>query len=429
MKRFSSRPYTLHLLVAQLCLATLLRKTLFRLCLPLLAGKTRNRVSWTAFPNRVGQRGMLSFVLAGFALLDAAALWARDIVYVRPPGQKKDEVISGTIQEETPAGIKLKTDKGEVKNIPALHIRAVDYGAGVDAVGRVDYHSGDAKLERALLETTAKKKAEGLESALLAFRDLDANGQLRSIVSVHRYLQYRIAQTTALLAQEDLSRRDAALAALNDYKTAFADGWEIVPALQLLASIQEEKGDTEGASKTYAQLAGLPGIAPAMKLQGQLKGARLLLRARKFHEAEAKLKQVEAALPVDDPQRAFVEVYLIQSRIAQKSDLNGIDKKLEQLLRTSNDGALRALAHNALGDYYRAKGDNAQAFWEYCKVDMLYNQDKEEHAKALYYLAQLFDKPPRNDRDRAEEFRTRLKSPQFDGTLYQRLAAAKKTED
>lgn len=372
------------------------------------------------------KRLAFSFVLAGFALIGGHVLWAKDTVYVRQPGKKKDEVANGTIQEETPAGIKLKTEKGEIVNIPALHIRAVDYGEGIDAVGKVDYHAGDSKLDRAMQEATAKRKADALESALLAYRGLDNNDRLRRIAAVHRYFQYRIAQATALLAQEDAARSNAAFTALNDYKTAFPDGWEIVPALQYLASLQEEKGDTESASKTYANLAELSGISPAMKLQSQLKGARLLMRVLKFREAEEKLKQVESALPADDPQRAFVEVYLMQSRIAQKRNLDGISKKLEQIVRAGKDGSLRGLAHNALGDYYRAKGDAAQAFWEYCKVDMLYNQDKEEHAKALYYLSQLSDKPPRNNPDRAEEFLTRLKSPQFDGTLYQRMAAEKK---
>lgn len=376
------------------------------------------------------KRLMFCFVLAGFMLIGGHILWAKDTVYVRQPGKKKDDVVNGAIQDETPAGIKLKTEDGKVKVIPALLIRAVDYGEGVDAVGRVDYHAGDSKLDRALQEATAKKKTDGLESALLAYRELDSNDKLRRIATVHRYFQYRIAQTTALLAQDDISRRETAFAALNDYKTAFADGWEIVPALQLLASLQEEKGDTEAARKTYAHLSDLPGISPDIKLQSQLKGARLLMRALKFRVAEQKLTQVESALPADDPQRAFVEVYLIQSRIAQKGKLDGIDNKLEQIIRTGKDGSLRGLAHNALGDYYRAKGDNAQAFWEYCKVEMLYNQDKEEHAKALYYLSQLFNKPPRNNRDRAEEFLARLKSPQFDGTLYQRLATSgKKTGD
>jgi hypothetical protein len=377
---------------------------------------------------RTVKRLMFLFVLAGFMLIGGHVLWAKDTVYVRQPGKKKDEVVSGIIQEETPAGIKLKSEKGEVKVIPALHIRAVDYGEGVDAVGVLDYRAGDSKLAHALQEATARRKAEGLESALLAYRGLDSNDRLRRLASVRRYLQYRIAQTTALLAEGDLSRRDAAFTALNDYKTAFADGWEIVPALQLLASLQEEKGDTEAAGKTYANLSELPGISADMKLQSQLKGARLLMRALKFSEAEQRLKQVESVLTADDPQRSFVEVYLIQSRIAQKGKLDGIDKKLEQIVRTGKDGSLRGLAHNSLGDYYRIKGDNAKAFWEYLFVDMLYNQDKEEHAKALYYLSQLFNKPPRNNRDRAEEFLTRLKSPQFDGTLYQRLAAsAKKT--
>ncbi len=367
-----------------------------------------------------------TLVLAASLLISGHILWASDTVYVSQPGKKKDEVVRGTIQSDTPAGIKMRTDSGQVKEIPALQIRAVDYGEGVDAVGVLDYRAGDSKLGQALRESTAKRKSDGLESALKAFRDLDSNDKLRRISPVHRYFRYRIAQTLALLAQEDTSRRDAAFSALADYKTAFADGWEIVPALQLLAALQEEKGDTEGAGKTYSDLAELPGITPDMKLQSQLKGARLLMRALKFGEAEQKLKQVESALPANDPQRAFVEVYLIQSRIAQKGSLNGIDKKLEQIIRSGKDGSLCGLAHNALGDYYRTKGDNAQAFWEYCKVDMLYNQDKEEHAKALYYLAQLFDRPPRNNRDRAEEFLSRLKSPQFDGTLYQRLATSER---
>jgi hypothetical protein len=368
-----------------------------------------------------------ALILAGFVFAAGSIVGAKekDTVYFRQPGKKQDEPIAGTIQEESPAGIKIKPDKGAVKEIPVQQIRAVEYGAGLDAVGKLDYRSGDTKLERALLETPEKKKSD-LEMALSAFRTLDSNDQLSRISPVHRYLQYRIAQTMALLAREDARRRDAAVSALSDYKTAFSDGWEIVPALQLLASLQEDKGETEAASKTYSELSDLPGISATMKFESQLKGARLLMRILKFREAEAKLKLVEAAMPANDPQRAIVDVYLIQSLIAQKRTLDGIAPKLQKIIRTGKDGNLRGLAHNALGDYYRAKGDDAQAFWEYCKVDMLYNQDKEEHAKALYYLSQLYDKSPRNNPARADEVLARLKSPQFDGTMYQRLTASEK---
>ena len=74
--------------------------------------------------------------------------------------------------------------------------------------------------------------------------------------------------------------------------------------------------------------------------------------------------------------------------------------------------------HNCLGDYYRLRKELEPAFWEYLKVDTLYSQDKEESAKALYYLAELFDKV-KNDKVRAEECLTRLKGAPYSGTLYQ----------
>jgi hypothetical protein len=368
-------------------------------------------------------RVALTSVLAIF-VLNIAGVWAEDHVYFREASKKKESKLSGTITKESPNGIALKTKSGAVQNIPASNIVQVEYGNSV--VEALRFRAPDnLLLQKALPETRPDKKAEQLRAALKGYEELDQaqdekNGtKLNTFVPIHRYLQYRIAQTKALLAREDAGQRDAAIAALSDYKTSFADGWEIAPALQLLASLQVDKGDTEGASQTYAALAELAGLAPEAKRHSQLQAARLLLRARKFADAQRRLTQVESALPKDDPQRTFVAVYLMQSRIAQNGNLDGIEKKLEQIVHGSKDNDLLALAHNALGDYHRAKKDDESAFWEYCKVDLLYDRDKEEHAKALYYLSKL-------DGKRAEAYRARLQAPAFDGTLYQRLAAAEK---
>jgi tetratricopeptide (TPR) repeat protein len=213
---------------------------------------------------------------------------------------------------------------------------------------------------------------------------------------------------------------------LKDNQKAFADGWELVPALQLLARLQEEKGDTEAAGQAYADLAEVPGITAAMKLDSQLHGARLLLSAKKFTDAEIKLKQLASAMPADDPQRTHVEVYLAQSQIAQER-LDGIEKKLKDAIAASEDKKLRALAHNALGDYYRAKKEMELAFWEYLKVETMYDVDRDEEAKALYWLSKLFDQP-KNDIDRAKDCLTKLQGQRFDGTPYQRMAASEKKE-
>jgi hypothetical protein len=370
------------------------------------------------------KRVVMTLVLGAFVFV-GSVVCAKDTVYYLEPGKKKEEKAEGKIENESPSGIQFKTDKKQEKVIPATQITQIEYGEGAEAVSAPAFRKPDGRLTAALKETKAEKKATMLGLALSDFRELDGNEKCSRSVPVHRYLQYRIAQIMYLQSQDDPSQRDRAIAALLEYKKNFADGWEIVPALQMLASLQQDKGDTEGAGQTFADLAELPGIAPAMKLQSQLRGARLLMRAEKFADAKTKLEQIESAMPADDPQRAFVRVYLLQARIAQKGKLDGIDANLTEIIRATKDGSLLALAHNSLGDFYRHKDDKEQAFWEYCKVDVLYNQDKEEHAKALYYLSQLYNRP-RNDKERAKECLTRLKAPAFDGTLYQHLANAEK---
>jgi hypothetical protein len=363
---------------------------------------------------------MLRLVLAGFVFLAGSSLWAQkqgDTVYFQEPGKKKAETLTGTIEQESPTGLKLKTGSS-VRDIPAAQITQITYQCKVPAL---DFRKPDGQLTSALTKE-GNERAKLLSSALDGFKALDA--QLRGEAKVHRYLQYRIALTLAARAKDDPASRDSAIAVLKDNKTAFAVGWEVVPALQLLARLQEEKNDIEGAGQTYADLADVPGIDTAMKLDSQLRGARLLLSARKFTDAETKLKSLTAALPADDPQRTYVAVYLAQSRIAQ-NNLDGVEKTLKDALAAGEDKKLRGLVHNALGDYYYAKKEKERAFWEYLKVDTLYNEDREEEAKALFFLSELFD-TPMNDRVRAEECRAKLQSPQFEGTFYQRQASEKK---
>jgi hypothetical protein len=365
------------------------------------------------------KRFVLAVVAAGFVFLGASILWAEDSVYFVDPSTKKETSLRGVIEKEGPTGITIKSKAG-AKEIPALTITQVVYESKtVDAVA---FRAPDKDLTNAQRETKPEKKAALLKSALAGFQELDT--KLRDVPAIHAYLQYRIAQTTALQAHDDPSRLDAAIAALVEFKTGSPLGWEIVPALQLLAQLQETKGDTSGASQTYSELADVPGLDPSMKLKSQLYGARLLLRVRKFAEAEAKLKKVRASMEANDPQRLFVDVYQARAQMA-RGDLNGIEPKLKAAITASKDASLLALAYNTLGDYYLAKKQPEEAFWQYLRVDVMYPDDKEEEAKALYHLAQLFDRP-RNDLEKADAWLAKLKSAQFDGTLYQRLAANEK---
>jgi hypothetical protein len=364
------------------------------------------------------KRLALSVVVAGWVLLTGRCVWAEDTVYFSDPAKKTVESITGTVEHESPTGIKLRV-KGGVRDIPALQITQITYGNTI--VDAITYREPEKNLGNALRETKAARRAELLRLALLGYQDLEV--KLRDMPHIRRYLQFKIAQATALQARDDPSRLDPAIAALTEYKGAYPTGWEIVPALQSLARVQEDKGDMQGASKTYAELAAVPGISEAMKLENQLLEARLLVRGNKFADAERKLKALAAVLPKDASQRTAVDLYLAQSQMAQ-GRLDGVEAKLRATILASKDKSLLALAHNFLGDFYRLKKQEDLAFWEYLRVDMMYSEDKEEHSKALYYLSQLFDRP-RNDPVRAEQYLTKLKSKEYDGTTYQRKAEKK----
>jgi hypothetical protein len=352
-------------------------------------------------------------------LLVPGMVWAEDVVYLWDEMAKKEVDVRGTIDNESPAGIRIKTRTMGIKDIPAVDVRGVMYQSKILPP---EFRPVRGKELRALApETKPALRPQLLAEALQGYKDLDA--QVKDEVKVHRYLQFKIAQLTALQARDDAGKGDPA-APLKAYKAEFGNGWEVVPCLRLLAQILEEKGDVEGATQAYADLSALPGLPRAQKQESDILGVRLLMRAGKYGDAERRLKELQKELAKNDPQRTYLEVCLVQSQLSQ-GNLETAEARLQALLKAAADPGLKALIHNLLGDYYRQKGALHEAFWHYLRVDVQYNQDREEQAKALFYLVQLFDKV-KNDRVRADECLTRLKGEGFAGTTFQRQVKEEK---
>ena len=77
-------------------------------------------------------------------------------------------------------------------------------------------------------------------------------------------------------------------------------------------------------------------------------------------------------------------------------------------LDQSQDAGLKALVYNTLGDCFNVKGLKKDAMWAYLWVDVVYNQDKIEHAKAVERLSRVFK--DLNDDARADRYKDKLKS-------------------
>jgi predicted negative regulator of RcsB-dependent stress response len=362
---------------------------------------------------------LLIAAIGGAALLAGGPARAQEKVTFYDHAQKKEDSVTGAIEAETAAGIKIKV-RGAVKEVPALDVRSVIYKS--DKFGVTDFRQ-DGKEERAAMPATKPDDRKRLlREALEGYRAMAP--KLGDNPNARRYVEFKAAHVLAQLAREDPTQVEAAVAALTKYKAAYPGGWEIVPALKLLAQMQEEKGDLTAAVQTYGELINLPEAPREMKRESEILVAKMLVRGGKYADAEARLKALSTSLAADDPQKPFIQVYLAQSQIAQ-NNLGQAEAQLKAVLAGTADADVKALAHNFLGDYYQAKNQPEEAFWHYLRVDVLYSQEKNEHAKALYHLWKLFDKV-KNDRERAQACLDRLMDKQYADSEYQKRAAKEK---
>ncbi|MFQ3651349.1 MAG: hypothetical protein SNJ75_13525 [Gemmataceae bacterium] len=341
-----------------------------------------------------------------------------DRIYLFDPATKKEEDVYGKIEEESPLGLKVRVRKGkndELIDIPTAKIMRVYYYT--PDVPTIEYNRGfvnESNWEKA----TGTKRDEFFSRALDGFREIER--RLIGRPEARRYLQYRIAMLLVNASRENPSKRDDAINALKEFTSDNLTSFTIINALTTQGRLLEEANRPDEARVAYEALASLPGVPPSVARQGDLLVGRMFLRSGKFAEAQKRFASLASKLGPGDADKPCVDIYLTESQIGLgKTD--GADKALLAAIQATEDGRLRALAHNLLGDLKMKKGQQAQAFWHYLRVDALYNDDPEEHARALFHLATLYDKV-KNDPARASETKRRLFDEAFKATRYQKLA-------
>jgi hypothetical protein len=359
----------------------------------------------------------LTLVVIGALAIGAAPAVAQEEIKIVDHQTKKESTVKGTIDSESPEGIKLKVGN-ETKLIPAADVKYVLYKLPAEVKGyeysapfTKESKAADAKDGPARLKLLGEAKAD-FETVLAK-----AGGS----PNIQRFFQFKIAQVVAQMSKDDAAQIEPAIKLLQTYKVEQDKGWELVPAMKLLAQLQEGKGDVAEARQTYLDLAKIPNLPQENKQEFDLLVGQLSLRTGKLDEAATVLERLRTGMAAADPQRSVVLVYLAQCQLLQNK-MNDVEANLSAALSGTSEPAVKCLAHNTLGDYYRKKNQNEEAFWEYLRVDALYPQDRNEHAKALYYLWKLFDEV-KKDKVKSTEYLEKLKL--LDGTEYARLATMK----
>jgi hypothetical protein len=371
------------------------------------------------------KRLRMAFALLGFlVLLAGSAAQAQDQVHYLD-ANRKPEIAKGTITEESPAGVTIKPSTGKPLTIRSTDITEVDYLVkDNDKFAKIDWTRPHNALRRARTAAKASERKKDLDIALEAFRELAP--KVTDNKTWNRDVQFGIAETLALQAEDDPKQLNAALEAMKKFRADFGGGWQLVKATKLQVRLLEQKGDEAGVQTVYAELTENEAAPKEMRQEFGMLAVRYLLRTGKHDDAAAKARIIQKGMAAGDPQELKLKVYLAACDVAARK-FDSVEKELKAVLESSAANDVKALARNTLGDYYQAQGQGDKAFWEYLWVDVHYNQDREELARALYNLAKLFA-DVRKDPVRAKECLERLSDEkQFAGTEYHRKALAEKS--
>jgi tetratricopeptide (TPR) repeat protein len=335
-----------------------------------------------------------SFVSAMLAVvLLSRAAWAEDDIYVRG----KEKPVKGVVTTESAKGISAKG----AGTIAAETIDDIVYEVTPVQTRIAMYRPATIFEKESLDPSKESKRKANIAEALKKFQDAAAKVEQPF---AKRHCEYKVAVLLARQASEDGAPAEPAIEALTKFKSNHADSWQIGACLTLLGRLQLEAKDFTGAKATYAELA-QANVPEDVKQEAQLQVIQVSVREGKMAEAKAALDGFIKNTPPGGKQAVKARVVQGELQVHAK-DYDGALKILTQAAKETSDRELKALIYNAKGVCLFEKADFKGARWEFLWVDVVYNQSKAEHAKALYYLAKVFEQI--GDPEKSQECREQL---------------------
>lgn len=206
----------------------------------------------------------------------------------------------------------------------------------------------------------------------------------------------------AHLALTEGGDKNAAETALRDFCTAHKESYHFYPAAELAGDVASAAGKFAEAVKYYSVVTKAPWDETRIRASVAL--GRMLSAQGNYPEA---LERYEAV--AKDTATAGTETYKQQAIVGRAVCLAETGKHEEAIaLIKDKDGViakndpkevkLMARAYNALGTAYVKAGKKKDAILAFLHTDLLYFQDPDAHAEALYHLASLFQDTNRSER-------------------------------
>lgn len=280
----------------------------------------------------------------------------------------KIEKLTGPVVDESIEGITIKS--GGNKKVAAIDIIDVEYPPPTFEISK--------ELRKARNEED-KKKYDVAADMYAKIKTTEPR--------LKRHLEYKVASLAALQAASDPNHLKPAIEGLTKFMDKNPDAWQIIAFPKMLVPLQIKANDLDGAEQTLAKLVKTPKLPEDLKQECNIMGVRILMEAKKYPDAEKKIRDLMKEIK-DETQLARMRVSLAECMDFAKKTADA-KKELKEITKINNPDT-KALAYNALGECHLRHKETHDALWNFLYVDMVYNQNKEEHERAMRNLVVVF---------------------------------------
>jgi len=339
--------------------------------------------------------GILSLVVA-LAVVGQATAQKPDQVT-----DLKKKIERGTVTKTTPTEIELDI-AGVGRTIPLNEIAKITFGDEPDELTNARNAIQQKNYGQAL--DLLKKVDEKSVDRDLVKQDLDF---------------YKALCLVNLAISEGGNKADAEKAMLGfvaKYKTSF----HFYEAAEQLGDLAVAKGDFVSAASKFYGDKGLSGAPfPDYQIRANIKAGRALQLGGKADEGLAKF---EAAIAADlsTPEAKQLKMLATAGKASCLAESGKVEEAVAlatKIIADSDPSDTRvfARANNALGLCHLKANRPKDALLAFLQTDLLFYQDSDAHAEALYHLAKLWDQMAKADRATAAR---KTLSERYSGSLW-----------
>lgn len=284
-------------------------------------------------------------------------------------------------------------------------------------IQRITFEGEPSELSqaRATILTSANYKA-----ALEELKKIDLKKADTRVDMVKQEVEYYRALCQGQMALTEGGEKTAAENALRQFCTDHKESYHFYRAAELAGDVAAAAGRYADAAKYYNVVSQAPWDDTRIRANVAL--ARMLVGQAKFPEALEKYDAVTK--DVDTPETGPYKQQAVVGRAVCLAETGKADEAIalitdaKGVINTNDpkDTKLMARAYNALGTAYARTNKKKDAILAFLHTDLLYFQDPDAHAEALYNLATLFQET--NKSDRSIEARNTLKQ-RYAGSVWE----------